>query len=167
LHIAPNRVFARRLMGRKRLFTDTEKWCPRCESWKNRDLFGVLSTSLSGLHHYCKSCEVLNTADRRDKFLKYVREYRYGVTPEQYQKMFDEQGGLCALPGCSRPIACIDHDHTNDVVRGLLCKACNTALGLLGDDPERIRAAAEYVETYRGKQHNPASISGGLREDDA
>lgn len=41
----------------------------------------------------------------------------------------------------------IDHCHETGKVRGVLCFACNTALGKLGDDPERIRALAAYVES--------------------
>jgi hypothetical protein len=31
----------------------------------------------------------------------------------------------------------------------LLCANCNTAIGLLGDDPDRVRAAAQYLEATR------------------
>jgi UDP-N-acetyl-D-mannosaminuronic acid transferase (WecB/TagA/CpsF family) len=34
-------------------------------------------------------------------------------------------------------------------VRGLLCGKCNSAIGLLGDDPEVIKAAARYVAKHR------------------
>ena len=40
----------------------------------------------------------------------------------------------------------IDHCHDSNRVRGLLCAACNTVLGLMGDDPARLRAAADYLE---------------------
>ncbi len=42
----------------------------------------------------------------------------------------------------------IDHDHQTGVVRGVLCAWCNTALGLLGDSPERIDRAADYLRTH-------------------
>lgn len=42
----------------------------------------------------------------------------------------------------------IDHDHETGEVRGLLCSACNTSIGLLGDDLGRIEAAALYLESF-------------------
>lgn len=62
--------------------------------------------------------------------------------------------GCCDICGGTRPGGRfnnwhIDHDHETGVVRGVLCAACNTAIGLLGEDPERIIAAAEYVATHQ------------------
>ena len=38
-------------------------------------------------------------------------------------------------------------------IRGLLCKSCNHALGYMKDNPDVLRAAADYVEFYRiGKE---------------
>ena len=59
--------------------------------------------------------------------------------------------GTCAVCGGSEPGGRfgnwhIDHDHGTGEVRGILCSACNTTLGLMGDSPERLRAAADYLE---------------------
>lgn len=62
--------------------------------------------------------------------------------------------GRCDICGGTRPGGRfnnwhIDHDHKTGVVRGVLCAACNTAIGLLGEDYERIIAAAEYVARHQ------------------
>ena len=62
--------------------------------------------------------------------------------------------GRCDICGGTRPGGRfnnwhIDHDHVTGAVRGVLCAACNTAIGLLGDDPARIRMAAAYVESHQ------------------
>lgn len=43
----------------------------------------------------------------------------------------------------------IDHCHLTKNVRGVLCRPCNLALGLLKDDPKRIRNLALYIERFR------------------
>lgn len=43
-----------------------------------------------------------------------------------------------------------DHDHTTGEWRGVLCSRCNMAIGLLGDNPFLLRAAAAYLENPPG-----------------
>jgi hypothetical protein len=58
--------------------------------------------------------------------------------------MMTAQGGKCA--GCTRAVALVvDHDHKNGVVRGLLCNQCNTALGLVRDDPGTLALLIDYL----------------------
>lgn len=64
----------------------------------------------------------------KDKARAYKLKYSYGLTPEEYQEMYDTQDGLCAICHES-PIECVDHDHSTNKVRGLLCSRCNLCLG--------------------------------------
>lgn len=72
---------------------------------------------------------------------------RFGLTPEQYDAMLAEQGGVCAI--CQRPDAdrrlAVDHDHATGRVRGLLCKSCNKALGAFRDSTDLLLRAVEYL----------------------
>lgn len=40
----------------------------------------------------------------------------------------------------------VDHCHKTLKVRGLLCGNCNRGLGLLQDNPDFLRKAADYIE---------------------
>jgi hypothetical protein len=71
----------------------------------------------------------------------------YGISVEEYETMLDDQGGGCYICGGSpsgRALD-IDHDHRTGKVRGLLCSNHNRALGLLGDDPDLLLAAHQYL----------------------
>jgi hypothetical protein len=78
----------------------------------------------------------------------------FGITVEQYYALYQEQGGVCAI--CRQPEKdkrndvvkwlAIDHCHDRNFVRGLLCAACNLSIGRMGEDPGRLRAAADYIE---------------------
>lgn len=39
----------------------------------------------------------------------------------------------------------VDHNHRTGTVRGLLCPKCNTALGLLEENEERIFKLLDYI----------------------
>lgn len=76
---------------------------------------------------------------------------KYGVTTEQYIALHVTQNGKCKACGTAPKRAlCLDHDHATGKPRGLLCHNCNVALGLLRDDPARLRALADYLEATRG-----------------
>lgn len=72
----------------------------------------------------------------------------HGLEPEVYEKMFEDQGYVCAIckKECvSKRRLSVDHNHDTGEIRGLLCAKCNRAIGLLGDSLELIRAAADYL----------------------
>jgi hypothetical protein len=74
---------------------------------------------------------------------------KYNLTPQEVDRMQDEQGNacrLCEVPFSERKPPNVDHCHKTGRVRGLLCTACNTALGKFKDDPALLRKAALYVE---------------------
>ncbi len=89
---------------------------------------------------------------RRSKNAKRVVA-RYGLSVTEYEALLEKQGYACAI--CGTPHydengkrLYIDHNHAEGLkaVRGLLCSPCNFGLGLFKDNPEILRAAAEYLE---------------------
>jgi hypothetical protein len=82
--------------------------------------------------------------------------------------MYLRQEGLCLVCRGRYPLhgkdgLAVDHDHTTGVIRGLICPACNGAIGFMRDDPQRLRSAALYLE--RAKRANDgasASVGGPL-----
>lgn len=79
----------------------------------------------------------------------------YGITVEEYAAMFDKQQGTCAI--CHNPSQrnhlAVDHCHTTNLVRGLLCDKCNFAIGLLEDNPEYLTRATAYLNLSKGQKH--------------
>lgn len=105
-----------------------------------------------------KSVKSKNPRARQSGYFK----YRFGITLEDYERMHSEQGGVCAI--CEKPETvvyrgvvrnlCVDHDHVTGQVRGLLCHACNIAIGNFRDDPFLLEAGAAYL-----RQHaRPANV---------
>lgn len=87
--------------------------------------------------------------------LHYVR--KYGLTTEQVRQMVEDQGDKCAI--CDEDLQggrmqAVDHCHTTNKVRAILCHACNKGLGLFRDNTDSLRKAAEYLEQHRGENPN-------------
>ena len=97
----------------------------------------------------------------RDKQLHsaWTRQLKsHGVTEEWYTEQFTKQNGLCAIcfqsevakdpkRGKVRRLS-VDHNHTTEKVRGLLCSACNLALGIVETRPEWISRTIAYLEFH-------------------
>lgn len=75
----------------------------------------------------------------------------YGITEDDYRRLHEAQLGLCAI--CLRSEdeigerLCVDHDHANGRVRGLLCRKCNKAVGGFEESLERLERAADYLRS--------------------
>jgi hypothetical protein len=99
----------------------------------------------------CDACKVKRNHE------KYVN-YAYKLEPGQYDRMFKEQGEVCAI--CGEPPhdweggrLSVDHDHETGYVRGLLHRTCNTAIGYLHTE-DLLEAALRYM-----RKHNSAAPS--------
>lgn len=76
-------------------------------------------------------------------------KWKYGITLDQWNQMFQDQNGLCLICKTDKPTGSgwhTDHDHVTGKVRGILCNNCNIGLGAYRDNPELLRKAADYLE---------------------
>jgi len=79
----------------------------------------------------------------------------HGITLEDYERMMDDQGGVCAICGRHEHRLstaggrayrlAVDHDHSTAKIRGLLCSMCNHAIGYLDDSPALLARAVAYL----------------------
>jgi hypothetical protein len=80
---------------------------------------------------------------------------KYGISGEQWLVRFDAQGRCCFTckrtePGHKNGWQ-TDHCHSTGEIRGILCYGCNVALGAAKDNPETLRALADYLQIHRGE----------------
>jgi hypothetical protein len=92
--------------------------------------------------------------NNKDKRKNGMLLWRFNITLEEYQVLFESQGGVCKI--CSNPetakknkseelrMLAVDHDHDTGKVRGLLCSRCNTQLGHY----EKTKPRAQEFENY-------------------
>lgn len=127
-----------------RLFTPPEddytgrllKECRTCQRMLPYDRFDMNSMSKHGKAR-CRDC--LRSHDRL------VRSSPY----HELLQRFGECCNICHAEQCEplRPDIkfCIDVDHRRMKVRGLLCKRCNVAIGMMRDDPAIIAKVIVYL----------------------
>lgn len=110
-----------------------------------------------GQTHWC--CEDCRPARRNEAMTRYrtsnrdtianrTMRLKYGLTIEEYEVIFDAQGGVCAVCGTppnGRRLD-VDHHHGSGRVRGLLCNNCNRGIGHLREDPDLLAAALAYLK---------------------
>jgi len=97
-----------------------------------------------------KKAEEDPTWREENKFKK--RANGLGFTKKQWEKMFDNQGRVCAICGSNDPNHKkgwnLDHCHKTNTARFILCTHCNRGLGGFRDDPELLRRAADALEAF-------------------
>jgi hypothetical protein len=137
------------------------KQCSKCGEHKTEAEFQRRADT-GKLRNDCRMCrskenllryqtnQSTKEAHSRASLKSYLKQ-RYGMTVEQYQKMFDEQGGKCAI--CQRPETVakrlsVDHCHTTGKVRSLLCHNCNAGIGHFKENPEVLSEAITYLQRH-------------------
>lgn len=147
---------------RKQVTKDGLIVCTKCGQRLHRDQFDTRKDASNGLQSHCKDCRSsrYNTWQKNNPENCINRDQRsrlrrkYGIDQNVYLNLLHEQNYCCAI--CHRPERrvnrtgnpmplSVDHDHSTKKIRGLLCKSCNTAIGLLEDDPEIAKQAAVYL----------------------
>jgi hypothetical protein len=126
-----------------------------CGENLSHDMFYSASWTKDGLHPYCKECTSKKNSAYAKSNPKKTRGYNvkklYGISLAEYEALHEKQSSCCAVCGVSANDSAkgrlhVDHCHSTGAVRGLLCSNCNTSLGLLKDDPERIKKLLTYLE---------------------
>jgi hypothetical protein len=97
----------------------------------------------------------------REKYAMAHRESHlkrnFDIGTHEFNEMVAMQGNRCAI--CKQPetqmrdgkikALAVDHDHETGWLRGLLCSACNTAIGKFNDDPRLMVSAINYINDQR------------------
>lgn len=174
------------------------KVCAKCKLEKPVEEFGTVRALSDGKRYACKDCYNAVRRDWRNRNKEYVakqkrgyyyrdhdkskearraryeqvREWKlmreYGMTLADYDKMFMDQGGKCAI--CKEdgtasnrnarfsPLH-VDHNHVTGRVRGLLCNSCNTGLGSMRDSIANLTEAIRYLTQDQQEPQNETTTT--------
>lgn len=134
------------------------KKCNKCLEYKEDNCFykRIYKNGIISLEPRCIKC-------KSDYYKKHFRKtfyshrnrrrsaqlkHHYGISLEDYNHILNNQAGVCAickLPSKNEKRLAVDHCHSSGRIRGLLCDACNLALGKFKDNIESLKKAIEYL----------------------
>lgn len=118
--------------------------CKSCASERSRKWHA--SKGDNRRHRMKKRYADMTATEHEIRRTKYVCK-TYGLTPEQYAALLADCGNLCHICGENRTTQrlAVDHCHDSLEVRGLICKRCNSAIGLADESADRLARMIEYL----------------------
>lgn len=113
-----------------------------------------ITTGLLCFKHSYEARKIHN--NRKEYAAAWARQRKYGITQDEFDALwvvFKGKCGICnidlklPLPQKGQPldVVALDHNHKTGNIRGLLCNACNKAIGLFKENIEVIQKAKEYL----------------------
>jgi hypothetical protein len=158
------------------------KVCTKCKIEQPVSAYAKDSSRKDGFVSNCRDCkremQKLSRQRNPELYKNMAKKYRdanpdklltsryktiHGITYEEFKEILSSQGGVCkickATPTGDRAWV-VDHDHSccgnikscNKCRRGILCQACNKALGFIRDDIQILENAIKYLEKYKGDE---------------
>ena len=77
--------------------------------------------------------------------LKTRLRYKYNLSLSEYENLLNQQNHSCAICGEKVKLV-VDHNHTTNEVRGLLCNLCNRAIGGFKENINNLKNAITYLK---------------------
>ena len=129
--------------------------CRECVSKKNKEYSDKHKKQkiITNKKYYSNNIETIKDNNRRNHLRR-----TFQLLPEDYDKLLEEQGGVCAICGGKSgpysnlehrlPSLCVDHNHKTGKIRGLLCHRCNIWISGVEYNKQLVQAAYNYLDMY-------------------
>ena len=156
-------------MLRRRIFKnlpDELKECIHCHCALPKSEFYKNRRYKDGYYSTCSNCisevrdanpnwkknQILHQSKLRKNHPRKARSYQlkglYGITIDDYDRMYANQQGCCKICDEHHDKLYIDHCHTTDKVRDLLCPCCNAFIGMAKEDINILTKAIGYINRH-------------------
>lgn len=114
------------------------KRCTSCKVEKSASEYRRNFNRTDFLDAACKKCRRVSQVKKR-----------YGISLTEYEKLMNRttQCELCGRSFGEKFFQKVyDHDHITGLFRGVIHRRCNSVIGMMEDNPELLRKAAQYLE---------------------
>jgi hypothetical protein len=130
------------------------KTCKTCGKEKSLTEFYVKNKVGDKLRYAptCKTCELEVRKERHHSLgPSYRTRKRCGMSEGDYNILLVESQGKCNI--CDAPFKgrepFLDHCHTTNKGRGLLCNDCNAAIGFSKDNIQTLESMIKYLQKHQ------------------
>lgn len=128
---------------------------PRCKDCKKKEYNEKHDHKLDIATRFYHRHQKRLKQERKENYDKlqkkaYHLKSMYGLSMDDYNALLEKQMNTCAI--CSTHFTelkkglFVDHCHDTGKVRGLLCSACNSAIGLLKENRYLFLTCVEYLD---------------------
>jgi hypothetical protein len=136
--------FVKRTVATDRVPNDDDRLCIECDELKPDTDFIARIHRSNGRQYRDSRC------DQCRRIANIC--HNLAIEPSRYAELIHASKGQCAV--CRRKFdsevkPCIDHCHLTGKLRGVLCVACNVALGYFRDDVPTIHRALAYLKRWQ------------------
>jgi uncharacterized Zn finger protein (UPF0148 family) len=135
------------------------KYCPNCKKHNTLKWYKKWKSNPEVQQHLRTYAREYRKNWRNTKYKNYLDislRTKYNLTLEQFDSMFKKQNGKCAICGFQfvdwktpttkgKKDIHVDHNHSTNKVRGLLCSRCNVGIGLLKENISILQSAIKYL----------------------
>ncbi len=141
-----------------------KSYCCNCKEEKSILEFHKDKQSYYGFSKICKICAKIKSSLRyinnKDTHRHFNLLKKFGISLDEYNIRLKEQSGKCMIC-CGKDNdknMPVDHCHKTGKIRGILCSKCNLALGLFGDDINKLKSAIKYLNNSKTKINKLTNI---------
>lgn len=141
------------------------KFCTKCMEPKTIDMYHVRTRNgVDRVDGACKMCitkqagdyrehrEPSHVKDKRSRTAKLsIAKRLYGEGAVELKRQIIDGEAMCEICGSDQNLV-IDHCHDSNELRGILCGNCNTALGLVHENVDKMTSMIKYIEAKRLKK---------------
>jgi hypothetical protein len=155
-------------MLKETLYKIGKKKCCTCKKIKTIESFPKDKHNPDGYNYQCKKCR----SKWKKANINYFRNYsiknrlkikigqqsatlklKYNLSLEAFNRMLQEQNGVCAICGKPETRICrgslcslsVDHNHETGKIRELLCSNCNVMLAKCDESIEWLDKIKNYI----------------------
>lgn len=107
--------------------------------------------------HYDKERQTNKPLSQEADHANHIK-YRYGITIDEYNKKLADQNFVCSI--CKEPETrllsgklkrlAVDHCHTTNAIRDLLCTRCNVFIGSVKENINLLHEMIAYLNRHKG-----------------